>query len=79
MSRATAKFLCIISTVIVLALVAIFSFLEMKTLITVSLLVWAGLYFLFLYRLRCPHCGRWPGRGDIFAHYCKHCGESLDD
>ena len=42
--------------------------------ILACLVVWAVLAQF----LRCPGCGRLPGRGGLFYEYCPYCGEMLD-
>lgn len=79
MSRSTAKVLIVIATLILFAVIGISALVYSKALLMGAFLVWTLLYLLGSYFMRCPHCGRWPGKGDFFSHYCRWCGESLDD
>ena len=35
--------------------------------------------FVLCYFLRCPHCGRWPRKGDFWNEFCPGCGNRLSD
>ena len=35
--------------------------------------------FAISYMLRCPGCGRWADKHNMFAKYCPTCGTPLDD
>lgn len=43
------------------------------------ILVSLGIDLILSLFLRCHNCGRGQGRNWLFAAYCPHCGESLDD
>lgn len=78
MDRSTAKVLIILSTFVMLVLVVIFSLAQNKTAMIITFVVWAIGYIVLGYFLRCPNCGRWPGKHDFFDSYCPRCGEPLD-
>ena len=79
MRRSTAKGLILLSTLVVIAVVIIAALNQEKTIMTVTAIAGATLNLILGYFTRCPHCGRWPRRGEFFAQYCSRCGEPLDD
>ena len=79
MKRWVAKLLSVLITVI-LSVAIVFS--ELKgnrgaSIVFLTIAAAAGIAFSWF--LRCPHCGRWPGRFWFFYTYCPYCGEELDD
>lgn len=78
MRRSTAKILTLLIVVVMVV-----------ALIVCEIAGWNDALFLFelaclmvlavLSRfLRCPSCGRLPGKGGFFYEYCPYCGEMLD-
>ena len=77
MKRSAAKALSVLTWVIALVL-ALFNSGDDASVFLIVLaaaIVWCilGLF------LRCPACGRLPGRSWLWAQYCPYCGEPLDD
>ena len=79
MKRSTLKALYLLFTVVAVIILVVVERQQMTVLLVCSTLAILAISFIFMHKLRCPHCGSWPRKGDIFAHYCRHCGESLDD
>ncbi len=79
MSRKAAKilyFVNIFGGAILFAGLLSFDLIGLANIVAVAMLA-VGMYSC--YQLRCPACGRWPGKGGMFAHYCPRCGEPLDN
>lgn len=78
MDRSLAKILMFLSIIVLAFAAGAFAIAQNKIACIISFVVWAICYVVLSYFARCPHCGRWPGRHDLFAHYCPRCGEPLD-
>lgn len=79
MSRRISRILFFVILIVGILLMALFSFLKITMLSYISMAaMFAGMTYCS-YQLRCPYCGRWPGRGDLFTAYCAGCGEKLND
>ena len=78
MGRTLAKILYFVIFVVGLVVMAVFYSRGNETLayITAGITIVGTLFCC--YHMRCPHCGRWPRKGDFFAEYCAGCGEPLD-
>lgn len=77
MNRKTAKLLMVID-----GLVFIFAALAFQDDSTLVFLIGLALLVVFMILrtfLRCPSCGRGPGRDWLFTEFCPYCGEPLDD
>ena len=78
MDRNTAKCLLIVGSACMAALAAIFALANNKTAAIIVGIIWVIGYLVLCYFMRCPHCGKWPGKYDFFDGYCPRCGEPLD-
>ena len=79
MRRRVARILYFVILVVGMLLMALFASLQMPTISYIAMAAtFAGMIYC-IYQLRCPYCGRWPRKGDLFAAYCAGCGEKLDD
>lgn len=78
MSRGGAKVLYVISVMILIIAVIICAINQTRAGAAICMLVWAVFAACLTPFLRCPSCGRMPGRSWMFASYCPHCGEPLD-
>ena len=79
MDRSLAKLILLIGTVVMLVLALVFSINQMPVASVVLAVVWIVFYCVLARFLRCPKCGRMPGRDGLFAQYCPRCGEPLED
>ena len=79
MRRSTVKLLSIISAVIFLIIACAFIPSGNAVASYITLLIYLPIALVLLYFQRCPHCGRWPRKGDFFDSYCPRCGKPLDD
>ena len=78
MRRSTAKILTLLVVLAMVAAVVVCKITGWDTaLILIELAGFIVLAVLSLF-LRCPNCGRLPGRGGFFYEYCPYCGEWLD-
>ena len=80
MKRRTAKILQIINILMMMVLeILCLVIFESKGLayvvigIACVIALWLNTY------LRCPYCGAYPRKGNIFHKYCPKCGNSLED
>ena len=79
MKRSTAKLLSVICGIIAVVIACLFIPSGNKVAMTLVFLVYLPIGIWLNYMQRCPHCGRWPRKGDFFAQYCSGCGMPLDD
>ena len=79
MDRSLAKLILFVGTVVMLVLALVFSVNQMPVGTVVLAAVWIVFYCVLVRFLRCPNCGRIPGRDGLFAQYCPNCGEPLED
>ena len=77
MSRGTAKVILALS--IVAMTIAVFGLLMARqvSMIFLVILVWLVIFSILSRFLRCPSCGRYPGREIFGIEYCPYCGEWL--
>lgn len=78
MHHGTARLLMRLSTITYLAMIGLFSLFRSVTALGIISIVWLVIYIVLAFFARCPHCGRFPGRGYIGEHFCPGCGEPLD-
>ena len=79
MDRTMAQCVLIISSFVFAILAVVFSLTENKIALVITAAIWLIGYIVLSHKyLRCPNCGRWPGKHDFFAGYCPRCGEPLD-
>ena len=78
MDRSTAQVVSIISIFVYVFAAIILAFCQQHTVLVIVTVVWLALYLYLCHCMRCPNCGKWPGRGELFAQYCSRCGEPLD-
>ena len=78
MSRATAKVLSVVSTIVYIIVVIACASDQSKASLIIASILWTGLYTYLCWQLRCPNCGAWPRKGFLFHAYCPKCGEPLD-
>ena len=79
MSRALWKLLYFVCLFVGLIIMAVFLSKQMKVVAyMIMAITLAGMIFCS-YMLRCPGCGRWAGKRNMFAKYCPTCGTALDD
>ena len=79
MNRSTAKCVLLISIFVLVVLAVVFSVAENEIALFITAVIWLIGYFVLTHKyLRCPNCGRWPGKYDSFARYCPRCGEPLE-
>ena len=80
MSRSLAKLLQIMNMVAMLILLLVIRVFRIHV---IAIFVVGGIAMavhIFLdYKLRCPHCGRWPRKGSWVHEFCPRCGNPLDD
>ena len=79
MSRSTAKILSVISAITVVIICLLFVPSGNQGAMTIVVLLYMPFAIWLNSKQRCPHCGRWPRKGDFWAEYCRSCGEKLDD
>ena len=79
MRRRIVKILCFVIFLVGMLLMLLFGTQgNEKAAYITAVVTFVGTAFC-TYLLRCPHCGRWPGKHDFFAEYCPRCGEPLDE
>lgn len=78
MRRMVAKWLIILVCVLMVIAMLVCKLADNEA--ALFLITLAGLVVLsvLLWYLRCPGCGRLPGRGALFHEFCPYCGEMLD-
>ncbi len=79
MRRSIAKLLSLLCTVVFLILGFVFAIQGDKAMISLVALGYLVVISILGYFLRCPSCGRHPGRSVWLAEYCPYCGEPLED
>ena len=79
MNRSLAKLIRAVGTVLMLVLCVVFSINHMATATIVAAVIWLVGYCVMARFLRCPHCGRLPGRDSFFAEFCPYCGKKLEE
>ena len=79
MNRSLAKLILVVGTVLMLVLCVVFSINHMATATIVAAVIWLVGYCVMARFLRCPHCGRLPGRDSFFAEFCPYCGKKLEE
>lgn len=78
MDRATAKLIYVISVFVLFIAVLILSICQLKGWMMAVIGAWVVLGCVLMRYLRCPRCGKLPGRDMLSAQYCSRCGEPLD-
>ena len=79
MRRSTAKILSVISAIAVVIICLLFAPSGNTGAVAVVFLLYLPFGIWLNSKMRCPHCGRWPRKGDFWAEYCAGCGEKLED
>lgn len=79
MNRSLAKLILVVGTVLMLILCVLFSINHLPVATAVLAAVWLVGYCVMARFLRCPHCGRLPGRDSFFAEFCPYCGKKLEE
>ena len=79
MRRSTAKLLSVICSIAVILICCLFIPSGNEAAITIIFILYIPILILLNYYQRCPHCGRWPRKGDFWHEYCPRCGQPLDD
>ena len=79
MSRNLAKILHFVILVVGVLLFSLFLAKQMKVVAYLCVAATLAGTAYTSHRLRCPHCGRWPGKHDLFDRYCSRCGGYLDE
>lgn len=79
MNRSLAQMILVVGTVLMLVLCVVFSINHMATATIVAAVIWLVGYCVMARFLRCPHCGRLPGRDSFFAEFCPYCGKKLEE
>ena len=78
MRRSTAKLLTLLVVVVMVVAAVVCEIIGYDSalfMIELACLIVLAILSRFL---RCPSCGRLPGRGGFFYEYCPYCGEMLD-
>ena len=79
MNRSLAQMILVVGTVLMLILCVLFSINHLPMATVVVAVVWLVGYCVMARFLRCPHCGRLPGRDSFFAEFCPYCGKKLEE
>ena len=77
MSRGLAKILQIFNIIVMVVLMLVFR--ENKLAMYAVVASCCVIAVALNYFLRCPHCGAWPRKGNLFHEYCPRCGKPLED
>lgn len=77
MKRTTAKWLMVIDSLVLLFVALLFR--DDKAVVFLAGLALLVVFMILRTYLRCPNCGRGPGRDWLFTEFCPYCGEPLDD
>jgi hypothetical protein len=78
MNRSLAQMILVVGTVLMLILCVVFSINHLPVATAVLAAVWLVGYCVLARLLRCPHCGKLPGRDGFFAQFCSRCGKKLE-
>ena len=79
MRRSTAKILSIVCTIVAVVIACMFIPSGNEAGSMIVFIIYIPIAIFLNYCQRCPHCGRWPRKGDFWDEYCPRCGEKLDD
>ena len=77
MKRIHLKILQIINIIAMLVLMMLCR--KQEVIVTLICILAVAISLVLAYALRCPHCGRWPRKGDFFDEHCPRCGEKYED
>ena len=77
MKRGLLKTLQLINVVVMVILMLVFRKWDVVVYLVGGVCI--VLSIVLCYFLRCPHCGRWPRKGDFWNEFCPGCGYRLSD
>lgn len=78
MRRSTAKLLTLLVVVVMVVAAVVCEIIGYDSALFMIELACLMVLAILSRFLRCPSCGRLPGRGGFFYEYCPYCGEMLD-
>lgn len=78
MNRSTWKVIHILICILAVFLVFLFAIGKNQGMVMITVLIYMVADLVCMHYLRCPNCGRWPGKHFLFDEYCPRCGEHLE-
>lgn len=79
MKRTIAKIVIVVGLVLALIFAVAFTAAGYEDVGLVILIVYLAVLIVCSFSLRCQSCGMHLDRSTLWAKYCPHCGEKLDD